>query len=59
MENDLKGSSASRVAFAASPAFSDGWPGGPQAILLEIAAAAPLWFVLKTLFDSLSRPRGA
>ena len=58
-KNDLNGSPASRVAFAPSVPLSDGWPGGPHAILIEIAAVALIWFVLKNLFDSLSRPRGA
>ncbi len=53
------GSPAPSVAFAPSPAFSDGWPGGPQAILFEIAGALLLWFVLKRLFNALNRPRRA
>ena len=55
----LNGSPAPCVAFAASPALSDGWPSGPHAILIEIACAALLWLVLKCLFDSLTSRRGA
>ncbi len=58
-EIDLKGSPAPGVAFAPSSVFVDGWPSGPHAILLELAAVALLWFVLKTLFNSLNRLRGA
>ncbi len=55
----LNGSPASGVAFTASPTLSDGWPSGPQAILIEIACAVLLWLVLKILFDSFNRRRGA
>ena len=58
-EIDLKGSPTPGVAFASPPVFLDGWPSGPHAILLELAAATWLWFLLKTLFGSLNRPRGA
>ena len=58
-EIDLNGSAAPAVAFAPPPAFVDGWPSGPHAILLELAALALFWFVLKHLFGSLSRRRHA
>ena len=54
----LNGSPAPCVAFAASAALSDGWPSGPQAILIEIAGAILLWLVLQCLFGSFTRRCG-
>ena len=58
-ESNLNGSPAPAVAFAPLPAFVDGWPSGPHAIVLERTALALFWLVLKNLFGSLSPSRRA